>query len=174
MTASRNRHRLVVLNPGHFHAALTLRESHPRLSEDVYVYADDGPDVDGFLNIVSSFNQRLERPTKWHLHVTRGQDHLDRLIAEKPGDMVIVAGRNDTKMSNIARLHAAGFSVLADKPWLIDETQLPLLQEVAGGPPLAMDIMTERHSMEGRLLRALVSDSGLFGGFRIDDSEPGD
>ncbi len=166
------RHRLIVLNPGHFHAALTLRESHPRLSDDVHVYADDGPDVDDFLSIVASFNQRPERPTRWRLHVTRADDHFDRLLAERPGDMVIVAGQNVSKMSIIARLHAAGFSVLGDKPWLISADALPMLDTVTAGPPLAMDIMTERHSIEAQVLHALVTDAELFGGFRMGGSEP--
>jgi predicted dehydrogenase len=170
--ADNNRHRLIVLNPGHFHAALTLRDSHPRLSDDVHVYADDGPDVDGFLKIVTSFNERKDRPTHWRLHVTRGHDHFDRLLGERPGDVAIVAGRNDSKMSTIARLHAAGFSVLGDKPWLISADALPLLQAATAGPPLVMDIMTERHSIEARLLRSLVADAAVFGDFRTDGSEP--
>ena len=40
---------LLVLDPGHFHAALTLRQSHARLNDHVYVYAHPGPDVDAFI-----------------------------------------------------------------------------------------------------------------------------
>lgn len=167
-----DRHDLIVLNPGHFHAALTLRTSHPRLSDDVHVYADDGPDVDGFLKIVTSFNERADRPTNWRPRVTRGDDHFDRLLAERPGGAVIVAGRNDSKMSSIARLHEAGFSVLGDKPWLTGTDTLPLLQAATARPPLVMDIMTERHSIEARVLRALVADADLFGAFRTEGPEP--
>ncbi len=41
-------HTLIIINPGHFHAGLVLKESHPRLSDTVYVYADPGPDLDRF------------------------------------------------------------------------------------------------------------------------------
>ncbi len=34
--------RLLFLDPGHFHAALTLRVSHPRVADEVFVYAADG------------------------------------------------------------------------------------------------------------------------------------
>ncbi len=34
---------LVFLNPGHFHAALTLRKSDPRVGEEIFVYAEEGP-----------------------------------------------------------------------------------------------------------------------------------
>jgi hypothetical protein len=77
---------VVVLDPGHFHAALTLRRSHPRLNQDVYVYAQDGADVESFLHIVHSFNQRPQDPTSWTLHVYRGADYLERLRTERPGD----------------------------------------------------------------------------------------
>ena len=87
-------HTLLFLNPGHFHAALVLRERHPSLSDDVYVYAEPGPELDGFLEIVESFNNRKVNPTRWRLNVYRGQDSLEKLIAEKKGDIAILAGRN--------------------------------------------------------------------------------
>ena len=117
MTA--DKHTVVVVNPGHFHAALTLRLAHPRLSDDVHVYSEDGPDLERFLAIVRAFNERPIAPTRWKLHVYRGQDYLQRLLGERPGRLAVVAGRNDHKMALIAQLHANGFLVLGDKPWII-------------------------------------------------------
>jgi predicted dehydrogenase len=167
-----DRHTLIVLNPGHFHAALTLRKSHPRLNEDVYVYSEDGPDVESFLSLVQSFNQRAQDPTRWKLHVYRGADYLDRLRAERPGNVVIVAGRNDTKMTSIHRLHADGFLVLGDKPWLIGAGEIGMLRETAATPPLAMDIMTERHDLANQVQKALSERPEVFGHFRTDGDEP--
>ena len=167
-----DKHTLVVLDPGHFHAALTLRERHPRLSDDVHVYAEDGPDVDNFVHIVRMFNRRAERPTRWNLHVYRGGDHLQRLLIDRPGDVVIVAGKNDTKMTSIHRLHAEGFHVLGDKPWLIAGDEIDLLGETVAAPPLAMDIMTERHEIASQVQKALVAQPELFGAHRIVDGEP--
>src|SRR5258706_11668802 len=78
-------HTIVILNPGHFHAALTLRERHPLIGDDVHVFAEDGPDVDNFLRLVQSFNDRAVDPTRWTLYVYRGPDYLERLIAQRPG-----------------------------------------------------------------------------------------
>jgi predicted dehydrogenase len=166
------KHTLLVLDPGHFHAALSLRRMHPRLADDVFVYAEDGPDVEAFLRLVQSFNTRASDPTRWQVHVYRGADYLERLLAERRGDVVIVAGRNDTKMRAIARLHAAGFAVLGDKPWLIDAAELPLLESTVAGPPLAMDIMTERHEVTNRLQRALIRRPDVFGEFRTAGDAP--
>lgn len=165
------RHSLAIFDPGHFHAALTLRERHPRLDDEVHVYAGDGPDLERFLAVVQAFNQRAETPTRWKMRVYRGGDCLERLCLDRPGDIVVVAGRNDTKMSSIHALHAAGFFVLGDKPWLIDPGQLPMLEEVAASPPLSMDIMTERHEVTNRLQKALSERPEVFGSFR-DDGEP--
>ena len=167
-----DKHTLVVLNPGHFHAALTLRESHPRLNDDVYVYTEDGPDADRFLRIVQSFNERARAPTRWKLHAYRGRDYLERLQAQRPGEVVIVAGRNDTKMTSINRLHTSGFSVLGDKPWIIGSEGLAMLRDTVGAPPLAMDIMTERHDIANRVQKAFTERPEVFGSFRTSGSEP--
>ena len=60
MVSIGSKHKLVVVNPGHFHAALTLRERHALLSDEVYVYAEDGPELRDFLQLVASFNERKE------------------------------------------------------------------------------------------------------------------
>lgn len=166
------RHTLVVLDPGHFHAGLTLRNSHPALNDDVYVYAPEGPDVDNFLRMVATFNARTANPTAWKLHVYRGADFMQRLRAERPGDMVIISGRNDTKMSSIHTLHGDGLFVLGDKPWVTDVDQIGMLQATLAGGPLAMDIMTERHQAATQVQRALSMRPEVFGEFRRDGGEP--
>ena len=166
------KHTLVILNPGHFHAALTLRERQPLISDDIHVFAEDGPDLDSFLRLAHGFNDRLVNPTRWTLYVYRGADYLEKLLAQRPGQVVIVAGRNNEKMPLIHLLHAQGFCVLGDKPWLIESGQIGLLREVTATAPLAMDIMTERHDVANRLQKALVRQAAIFGGFRVDGDQP--
>ena len=166
------RHTLLILNPGHFHAGLTLRSRDPRLADDVYVYAEQGPDVENFIRMVDSFNSRTTDPTRWKLHIYRGPDYLDRLRSERRGDIAVISGRNDTKMASIHRLHDDGFYVLGDKPWLIDKADEARLGEVTSTRPLAMDIMTERHQIASRLQRALARDPAIFGDYRRDGSDP--
>ena len=165
-------HTLLVLDPGHFHAALSLRKRHPRLADEVHVYARDGPDLERFLQIVESFNRRAQEPTAWKLSVYRGANCLDRLVHERRGDVVIVAGRNDTKMAAIHRLHAQRFCVLGDKPWIIGAGQLGMLREVVSASPHSLDIMTERHEVATRVQRALARMPAVFGALRTDAREP--
>ncbi len=164
-------HNLLFLDPGHFHAALTLGAANPRLHPTVHVYAPPGPDLDAFLALAGSFNERSEAPTRWDVRVHAGDDALNRLIDERRGDAVILAGRNGTKLATLRRLHEAGLAVLADKPWLTTGDALPDLDHVTAGPPLALDIMTERHAVIARLRQRIVARENLFGGL-VTDSEP--
>jgi len=158
-------HTLAFLDPGHFHAALTLRERHPRVRDDVFVYAQPGPELDDFLGLIDAFNRRAERPTAWRPAVRAGGDSPARLEAERPGEIVILAGRNDRKIGLMRRCHDAGFHVLADKPWLAGPEGLDDLHRILAGGPLAVEIMTGRHDVTSMLTRKLVADAEVFGDF---------
>ena len=166
-------HTLLFLNPGHFHAALTLREPHPRISEEVFVYAEPGPDLERFLEIVESFNRRGESPTRWRLHTYTGPDCVDKLTQERRGDIAVIAGHNHTKMAAIHRMHREGFAVLADKPWLTGTAGIGMLRETMAGAPLAMDIMIARYEAAFALQYELCGERSVFGEFRgPDDGGP--
>jgi predicted dehydrogenase len=167
-------HTLLILNPGHFHAALVLRERHPSLTDDIYVYSEPGPELDAFLDIVESFNSREVNPTRWQINVYRGSDSLDKLIAEKKGDIAVLAGRNNTKMENIDTLNRAGIAILADKPWVTTTEALPFLRSaMAPDRPLAADIMTERYEIATLLQKEFLAAENVFGKVRIEpDGSP--
>lgn len=165
-------HTLVFYEPGHFHAALTLRNKNPRVSTEVHLYARPGADRAGFLGLVDAFNDRETNPTRWRVQVHEADDPLGRLIEDRSGNIVVLAGRNSEKLAVIARLHASGFNVLADKPWLTSSAALPDLHRATGAPPLAMDIMTERHEVLARLRRGAVSNARLFGEFARESQRP--
>lgn len=161
-------YRLAFYQPGHFHAALTLRDTNPRLANDIHVYADAGPERDAFAHLVEQFNGRSEQPTPWNLHIHEGPNLQDRLVTDGHVDAVVLAGQNHTKLNAIDHFTQAGLHVLADKPWLTDSQQLPCLDRVTTGAHLAMDIMTIRHSVIARLCHQVVDTPALFGGFDVD------
>ena len=156
-------HRLLFLEPGHFHAALTLRARNPRVDPAIHLYARPGPERDAFIALVRSFNARGADPTDWELHAHDSVPPERALVEERRGNVVVLAGRNQPKLGTIARLHAAGLHVLADKPWLTDPAALAALAQVTAGWPLAMDIMTYRHDTTSRLAHRLVGSPELFG-----------
>ncbi len=161
-------HTLLFLEPGHFHAALTLRVPNPRVADDIVVYAPDGAERQAFLALVERFNARGDAPTRWRPIVVGDGDPLDRLIAERRGDVVVLAGRNGGKARTMRRLHEAGFHVLADKPWLVDAADLDDVRASLAAPPLAMEMMTGRHDATARLMKRLVATDHVLGTFAAD------
>lgn len=158
-------HTLAFLEPGHFHGTLTLREANPRVSPEIFVYATAGPELDDFLALIDRFNRRPAHPTRWRPRVQICDDPLARLVAERPGDLVVLAGRNGGKAAVIRRLHQAGLHVLADKPWLVQPDDLEDIRASLDGQPIVREMMTGRRDTVGRLVKRLVADPALFGGF---------
>ncbi|MDD9980496.1 MAG: hypothetical protein OXU81_03910, partial [Gammaproteobacteria bacterium] len=165
-------HTLLFLEPGHFHAALTLRVRNPRVNRAIHLYARPGAERDAFTGLVRSFNTRAADPTDWDLRVHDSNAPERALVEERRGTVVVLAGRNQPKLETIARLHAAGLHVLADKPWLTDPCALPDLERVTEGWPLAMDIMTIRHDAIARITHRLATSRELFGALSANSDEP--
>jgi hypothetical protein len=159
--------RLIVLDPGHFHAALMQKEMYSLLSKKVSVYAPLGPDVLDYLNRVSLSNTRKQNPTSWEIDLHTGPDFFERMLREHPGNVVVLTGRNRPKIERIRASIDAGLNVLADKPWIIASSDMPKLEGAlsdAGKKGLiAYDIMTERFEITSILQRDFVNDEDLFG-----------
>ena len=58
--------RLIVLDPGHFHADLLQKTTYDQVDSTVHVYAPDGPEVKAYLTKVEQYNTRAESPTNWN------------------------------------------------------------------------------------------------------------
>lgn len=159
--------RLVTLDPGHFHAGLIQKEMYPGVDPTVHVYAPLGPDLLAHLARVSAFNARAEKPTSWKLEVHASPDFMERMLREKPGNAVVLSGRNKGKMDRIEACVSAGLNVLADKPWLIESADFPKLErtlaEAARKGLVAYDVMTERYEITTILQRELASDREVAG-----------
>ena len=159
--------KLIVLDPGHFHAALVQKDMYPGLDPTVSVYAPMSPDVVDYLSRIALFNTRKENPTAWKLELHAGPDFFERMLKEHPGNVVILTGRNRPKMDRIEASINAGLNVLADKPWIIASRDLPrlerVLEEAKKKKLVAYDIMTERFEITSMLQKDLVSNEGIFG-----------
>jgi hypothetical protein len=116
--------RLIVVDPGHFHAALVQKEMYPWLARQVAVYAPLGPDVLDYLNRIAQFNARHENPASWEIELHTGPDFFERMLRERPGNVVVLTGRNRPKIERIRASVEAGLNVLADKPWIISPADM--------------------------------------------------
>lgn len=159
--------KLITLDPGHFHAALVQKTQLDGVDPEVHVYAPAGPELDRHLALIDGFNTRADKPTAWRTKIHTGPDFLERLLAEKPGNVVVISGNNSRKSRYILECVKAGLNVLADKPMAIDPDGLKLLEEAyrvaAEKKLLLLDIMTERHEITTRLQRELSRFPGVFG-----------
>ena len=158
---------LMTADPGHFHAALIQKSMYPDVSPRVDVFAPLGADLIEHLKRVAAFNSRAEDPTSWQLEVHASSDFWERMLRDRPGNVVVLSGRNRPKIDRILSAVQQGLHVLADKPWILRSADLPALESALAGADakgiVAYDIMTERFEITSMLQRALVNDPATFG-----------
>jgi predicted dehydrogenase len=139
---------LITLDPGHFHAALVQKTSYPQVSDSVYVYAPGGDELQEHLKKIAEYNTRADRPTQWNEIVYTGEDYVERMLSDRKGNVMILAGNNARKTGYIRQALSAGIHVLADKPMAIHTDDFGALEEcfriAAQNGVLLYDIMTER------------------------------
>jgi predicted dehydrogenase len=159
--------RLMTVDPGHFHAALVQRIMYDQVSPDVHVYAPEGPDCNQHLGRIRSFNERATDPTSWNEIVYTGTDFFEKMLKEKPGNVVVLSGNNKKKAEYITRSVNTGLNVFADKPIIISPEDFPKLQEAfsvaAQKGVLIYDIMTERFEVTTILQKLLSMKEEVFG-----------
>ncbi|RPI28919.1 MAG: oxidoreductase [Acidobacteria bacterium] len=162
--------KLMVLDPGHFHAALVQKTMYKQVSPLVHIYAPDGWDLEEHLKRVQSYNTRADNPTHWEQKIYRGPDFLQKMLSEKPGNVVVMAGNNQKKMEYIKAALDAGLNVLADKPMCIDQKGWEVLrtafESAKKNNVLLYDIMTERNEITTVLQKELAHNYQVFGAFR--------
>ncbi|WP_460684895.1 putative oxidoreductase C-terminal domain-containing protein [Niabella aquatica] len=158
---------IVTLDPGHFHAALVQKSMYPNVDSNVYVYAPEGPDLQLHLDRINAYNSREENPTSWNEHVYTGADFFQKMIDEKKGNIVVMAGNNQKKTEYIFNTIDAGMNVLADKPMAINTEGFELLKKAfakAGERKVLLyDIMTERFEINTILQREFSQIKNVFG-----------
>jgi len=159
--------RLITLDPGHFHAALVQKSGYANVDSTVHVYAPDSPDLQLHLDRIQAYNDRPESPTHWKEVVYKGPNYLNKMLAEKQGNVVVMAGNNGKKTEYIHRSIEAGFNVLADKPMAINPSNFAMLEDALSlaerNKVLLYDIMTERYEITTLLQRELSMLPAVFG-----------
>ncbi|MEX0883011.1 MAG: putative oxidoreductase C-terminal domain-containing protein, partial [Cyclobacteriaceae bacterium] len=166
-SGEKNEIKLITLDPGHFHAHLVKKSMYEQVDPKVYVYAEEGPELQAYLNAIESYNTRPENPTSWQLEVYKGADYFEKMISEKKGNVMVTAGNNRDKTANIKATVEAGIHVLADKPMAIDTEGFDLLKEAFDmaekNNVLLFDIMTERFEISTILQKEFSLIPDVFG-----------
>ena len=158
---------LITLDPGHFHAALVQKKMYDAIDSTVHIYAPPGPDLALHMAKINAYNDREDSPTAWKSEIYESDDFFKKMISDKAGNVVVMAGNNAKKTDYIYKTIDAGFSVLADKPMVIDPADYDKLKEAFEKAKekniLLYDIMTERSEITTVLQKALSQQKELFG-----------
>ena len=166
-TEDSNTVKLMTLDPGHFHAALIQKTSYEDIDLTVDVYAPEGPEVNTFLKSIDAYNSRENNPTNWSVNTHLGDNYLQQMISEKPGNVMVVSGKNSKKIDYICAAVKAGLNVYADKPLVTNPDGLKKLEEVfriaEENNVLVYDIMTERFEVNTGIQKAFSMVSSVFG-----------
>lgn len=166
-TGAQGEVKLMTLDPGHFHAALVQKTMYDQVDPTVYIYAPEGEDLQDHLNRIEGFNTRADNPTSWVSEVYTGDDYLEKMLAEKPGNVMVVSGNNAKKTEYIKAAADAGINIFADKPMAINTADFALLEEAfqvaEANDVLLYDIMTERHEITTIIQRELSKIPEVFG-----------
>jgi predicted dehydrogenase len=159
--------KLITLDPGHFHAALVQKSMYPQVDPTVHVYAKKSSDLDQHLGRIKGYNTATTAPTSWKEVVYEGDNFFAKMIAEKKGNVVVLAGNNQLKTDYILKSVQAGFNVFSDKPMVINEKGFNQLKQAfitaEKNKLLLYDIMTERYEITTVLQRALSMQPSVFG-----------
>lgn len=166
-TKTDRKHRIMTVDPGHFHASLLQKSMLQGVDSLCYVYSPTQQDAAEHLRLLEQYNTREKEPTHWVPEVYTGADFFQRMLEEKPGDIVVLAGNNRLKTQYIADAVQADLSVLADKPMAIDANGFQVLQEAFQEAEkqgvLLYDIMTERYNIFSILQKELIHTPEVFG-----------
>jgi len=159
--------KLITLDPGHFHAALVQKSMQEGIDSNVNVYAPEGSELQSHLDLIKQYNERKENPTHWSEKIYTGSDFFEKMIAEKKGNVVVLAGNNLHKTNYISKSIEAGINVLADKPMAITSANFTELEKdfttAAQHKVLLYDIMTERSEITNILQKEFAHIPEVFG-----------
>jgi len=166
-TMAQQKVKLITLDPGHFHAALVQKSMYPQVDPTVHVYAKKGLDLQLHLDKIKGYNNSPVSPTSWKEVVYEGDDFFNRMLQEKAGNVVVLAGNNQLKTDYIRQSVQAGYHVFSDKPMVINEKGFTQLKEAFATAKkkniLLYDIMTERYEITTILQKAFSQQPALFG-----------
>lgn len=159
--------RIIVLDPGHFHAGLLQMHRIEGMCDTVSVYAPEGPELGGYLYNINYYNNRKHNPTQWVVEQYVGEDYLEKMLSEAEGNTVVISGNNQKKTRYIYESIKAGYNVLADKPMAISKEDFALLEKsykLAEKRGLVLyELMTERYDIYNIVEKALLHNKEVFG-----------
>lgn len=167
--------KIIQIEPIHSHAGIAQNVQLSQIDSNVYVYAPERTELDDYFQQINTYNTRKVNPTRWNEVVYIGKDFLDKMVQEKRGNVVVLAGNNRIKIDYIEQSINAGFNVCSDKPMVINRAGFERLKNAYAMAEqkgtLMFDMMTERYSLINKIQKTLMQDTLFFG--KIQQGIPG-
>ncbi|NGM62716.1 oxidoreductase [Sphingobacterium sp. SGG-5] len=168
---------LLVIDPQHFHAALTQKYANEGIDTLVHLFAESENTATGYTELIEQYNSRDTDPTHWNIVGYYGADFLEKAFQGATGNVVVLAGDNQKKIDYITQAVQHDRDVFADKPLVIDVAGYNKLKALMGDnskehPTLIYDIMTERYDVKNQIIKALINNREFSGGLQAAGSEP--
>ncbi|CAF0824139.1 unnamed protein product [Didymodactylos carnosus] len=139
----------------------------PDIDNIVHVYAPQGNELQTHLALIEQYNNRVQNSTCWYEELYSGADFIDKMLEERKGNLVVLAGNNRQKIDYISKSIDAGLNVLADKPMIINRNGFRKLKQAfvmaEKNDVLLYDIMTERYEITNILQKEFAQLDALFG-----------
>lgn len=140
---------------------------YPQVDPVVSIYAPAGDDLAEHRKRIASYNSRAENPTHWEETVYSKPDFFAKMLCDKPGNVVVLAGNNRRKTECVQAAVEAGLNVFADKPMAIDPADFVRLKQAFAlarkQGVLLYDIMTERSEITTVLQKEFAGLPAVFG-----------
>jgi len=159
--------KIIQVDPIHSHAGIAQNVQLSQIDSNVYVYAPERTELDDYFQQINSSNTRKVNPTRWNEVVYIGKDFLEKMVQEKKGNVVVIAGNNRIKIDYIEQSINAGINVFSDKPMVINKTGFERLKKAYALAEqkgvLIFDMMTERYSLINKIQKYLMQDTVFFG-----------
>ena len=160
--------KLVILDPGHFHAALVQKTMLAGIDADVAVFAPEGPDLDDYLRKIAQFNGRAADPTHWRTARARGPG-LSRTVRGGARRRHRRDRRQQRAQGGVpgarggGRLRRAGRQAAGHRRRRASRRSRARWTSPRRNGVLVLDIMTERHEITSMLQKAFSAQPDVFG-----------
>lgn len=159
--------KLIVLAPADEQIALVQYRMDSIYDRTVHVFATEGTYLDAYLSRIEQFNSRTDSATSWNEVVESEGDLLERLLAKRPGNIVLLSGRTATTGQYLFPCIEAGLNTLSSAPLAANTADFNKLRQATEltdkQETLIGELTPERYEIASMIQRALARTPEFYG-----------
>lgn len=159
--------KLIVLAPADEQIALVQYRMDSIYDRTVHVFATEDAYLDAYLSRIEQFNSRTDSATSWNEVVESEGDPLERLLAKRPGNIVLLSGRTATTGQYLFPCIEAGLNTLSSAPLAANTADFNKLRQATEladkQETLIGELTPERYEIASMIQRALARTPEFYG-----------